>query len=185
MAADDGRGSGVGSSLRAGRLVAANVVAPALMAGCALLSGLTLEPVRTDASVALPTIVTPSPDRVAAARPSPPRPVRARGDLASWYGAWHHGRLTASGEAFDMEALTAAHPSFPLGTCLQVVHLANGRQVFVRVNDRGPYIPGRTIDLSYHAAELLDMVDDGVARVRLRKVQAAACDAGESGPTET
>ena len=185
MASAHGRLRRGGSTVRVGRSVAASVVAPALMAGCALLSGLTFEPVRTDASVASTTIVTPSPDRVAAARPSPARLARARGDLASWYGAWHHGRPTASGEAFDMEALTAAHPSLPLGTCLQVIHLANGRKVFVRVNDRGPYIPGRTIDLSYHAAELLDMVDDGVARVRLRKVQAAACDAGESGPTET
>jgi rare lipoprotein A len=185
MAADADHRWRVSASLRAGRSVAASVVAPALMAGCALLSGLTFEPVRTDASVPAATILTPSPDRLAAARPSPARHVRARVDLASWYGAWHHGRPTASGEAFDMSALTAAHPSLPLGTCLQVVHVANGRQVFVRVNDRGPYAPGRTIDLSYHAAEVLDMVDDGVARVRLRKVRAAACDAGESGPAET
>ncbi len=102
--------------------------------------------------------------------------VRARVDLASWYGSWHQGRPTASGEAFHMHALTAAHRSLPLGVCVEVVHLGNGRRVFVRVNDRGPYVPGRTIDLSYRAAQELDMVEDGLARVRIRGARPENCE---------
>jgi len=147
----------------------------ALIAGCALLSGIVVETgERPPAPVPSPRLVPP-PDRVAAQRA---RPAAARADVASWYGAWHHGRLTASGEAFDMDAFTAAHPSFPLGSCIEVVHLRNGRRVFVRVNDRGPYIPGRTIDVSYRAARDLDMVSTGLARVRLRTAKLEACGPG-------
>jgi rare lipoprotein A len=103
---------------------------------------------------------------------TPRRPL----DVASWYGEWHHGRPTASGEPFDREALTAAHPSLPLGACVEVTHLASGRHVFVRVNDRGPYVPGRTIDLSQRAAAELGMLDDGVARVRIRKAKPEVCE---------
>jgi rare lipoprotein A len=99
--------------------------------------------------------------------------------VASWYGAWHHGRPTASGEPFDMEDLTAAHRFLPLGACIEVTHLANGRRVFVRVNDRGPYVDGRTIDLSYRAAQELGMLDDGLARVRIRRAKSAACAGSE------
>jgi rare lipoprotein A (peptidoglycan hydrolase) len=101
---------------------------------------------------------------------------RARPDVASWYGEWHHGRPTASGEPFDMAAMTAAHRSMALGTCLEVKHLGNGRQVYVRVNDRGPYIPGRSIDLSLGAAQALGMVDSGLARVRIHRVTPERCD---------
>lgn len=102
--------------------------------------------------------------------------ARPRVDVASWYGVWHHGRPTASGEAFQMHELTAAHRSLPLGVCVEVVHLENGRGVFVRVNDRGPYVPGRTIDLSYRAAQELGMVEDGLARVRIRRVSPERCE---------
>lgn len=102
-------------------------------------------------------------------------PVRAHGDVASWYGSWHQGRLTASGEPYDMQAWTAAHPSLPLGTCVQVVNLSNGRHVEVRINDRGPYVAGRTIDVSYRAARELQMVDDGVAPVRITPVKPEKC----------
>jgi len=101
--------------------------------------------------------------------------VRPRGDVASWYGSWHQGRPTASGEPYDMQGWTAAHPSLPLGTCVQVVNLTNGRAVAVRVNDRGPYVAGRTIDLSYRAARELQMVDDGTAPVRITPVKAEKC----------
>ena len=87
--------------------------------------------------------------------------------LASWYGEFHHGRQTASGEVFDMTGLTAAHRTLPLGTRLRVTNLENGRIVRVRVNDRGPYVTGRILDLSHEAARLLDMVERGVAPVRL------------------
>ncbi len=86
---------------------------------------------------------------------------------ASWYGKPHHGRLTASGERFDMHALTAAHPTLPFGTRLRVVNVDNDRQVEVRINDRGPSVPGRIIDLSYAAARALGAVGAGTVPVKL------------------
>jgi rare lipoprotein A len=100
----------------------------------------------------------------------PPRDVQV--GVASWYGKPHHGRVTASGEVFNMYALTAAHPTLPLGSRVQVTNLENGRSVEVLINDRGPIIPGRIIDLSYAAAQRLGAVDDGVFRVRIRMLQA-------------
>jgi rare lipoprotein A len=86
---------------------------------------------------------------------------------ASWYGRAHHGRRTASGERFDMRALTAAHRTLPFDTVLRVTNLENGKNVTVRVNDRGPYVSGRIIDLSAAAAAALGMHEDGIANVRL------------------
>ena len=74
---------------------------------------------------------------------------------------------TASGERFDTHELTAAHPSLPFGTKLRVTNVSTGKSVTVRVNDRGPYVPGRVVDVSYSAAEALGMVDDGTAKVKL------------------
>lgn len=85
---------------------------------------------------------------------------------ASWYGKSFHGRTTASGEDFDMFELTAAHRQLPLGTYVRVTDLRNGKSVIVRVNDRGPYIKGRIVDLSYGAARMLDF-HAGVEKVRL------------------
>jgi rare lipoprotein A len=90
--------------------------------------------------------------------------------LASWYGGEHHGRRTASGEPFDMRALTAAHPTLPFGTRLRVTSLASGRAVEVRVNDRGPFVDGRVLDLSQEAARRLGALGAGIVRVRLRIV---------------
>jgi rare lipoprotein A len=90
---------------------------------------------------------------------------RAEGRLtgtASWYGDVHHGRRTASGEVFDMHGLTAAHRALPLGTRVRVTNLRNGRSVDVRINDRGPFVAGRIIDLSRAAAAALDGLDAGV-----------------------
>ena len=87
--------------------------------------------------------------------------------MASFYGEAFRGRPTASGEAFDPDALTAAHRTLPFGTCLRVESLDNGRSVRVRVTDRGPYAKGRLVDLSEAAARALDLVRQGVARVRL------------------
>lgn len=84
--------------------------------------------------------------------------------IASFY--WQ-GHTTASGERFDYTQLTAAHPTLPMGTLVRVTHLASGRSVLVRINDRGPFKPGRVIDLSLAAAEHLDMTRQGLARVRL------------------
>ena len=95
-----------------------------------------------------------------------PHGYRAEGQ-ASWYGAQHQGKPTASGERFDQNALTAAHRQLPFGTSVRVTHLGNGRQVTVRINDRGPFTKGRLIDLSRRAAEQLGMLRQGVAPVRI------------------
>lgn len=86
---------------------------------------------------------------------------------ASWYGRRFHGRLTASGSRFDMNALTAAHPDLPFGTRLRVTHLDSKRSVIVTVNDRGPFIKGRVIDLSRAAAGKLGFISSGLAQVRV------------------
>jgi rare lipoprotein A len=98
----------------------------------------------------------------------PPGDLDAPAGLASWYGPRHHGGLTASGEPFDMHELVAAHRTLPFGTQVRVINLDNGRTVVVRIVDRGPSVPGRVIDLSRAAAEALDMLDRGLARVRLQ-----------------
>jgi rare lipoprotein A len=100
--------------------------------------------------------------------PAPP-PVKdgVQVGVASWYGPGFHGRRTANGEIFDQHELTAAHPSRPLGTRVVVTNLANGRSVEVRVNDRGPFVHGRAIDLSYAAARALHMIGPGTAPVRI------------------
>lgn len=86
---------------------------------------------------------------------------------ASWYGKQFHGRTTASGEPYDMFQLTAAHRQLPLGTWVKVTNVRNGRSVTVRINDRGPYVGNRIIDLSYGAAQMLGVRANGVAKVRL------------------
>lgn len=104
-------------------------------------------------------------------QPTPFRPDRkaaekrvASDGLASFYTG---GTQTASGDRFDTYQLTAAHPTLPFGTRLRVTSVATGRSVTVRVNDRGPFIPGRVVDLSYSAAERLGMLERGVAKVKL------------------
>lgn len=113
----------------------------------------------------------------ASCAPMRPRPAAARPGaravevgLASWYGPGFHGRRTASGEPYDMRALTAAHPAHPFGTRVRVTNLANGRRVVVRINDRGPFVGGRVIDLSRAAASALGIIGPGVARVRVEVV---------------
>lgn len=90
--------------------------------------------------------------------------------LASWYGPRFHGRLTANGEKFNQNAMTAAHRKFPLGSKVEVTNLDNGKSVIVRINDRGPYSGKRIIDLSKAAAAELDMLHDGVAKVGIKQV---------------
>ncbi|WP_369958775.1 septal ring lytic transglycosylase RlpA family protein [Pseudomonas benzenivorans] len=87
---------------------------------------------------------------------------------ASYYGARHHGKKTASGERFDQHALTAAHRSLPFGSRVRVTNLRNDKSVVVRINDRGPYARGRIIDLSKEAAARLDMLRAGVVPVRVQ-----------------
>jgi rare lipoprotein A len=104
------------------------------------------------------------------------RPFTERG-LASWYGRKFHGRPTASGETYDMYAMTAAHPTMPLPSYARVRNPANGREVVVRVNDRGPFHPGRIIDLSYTAALKLDLLR-GVAAVEVERLTQDAIRSG-------
>ncbi len=87
--------------------------------------------------------------------------------LASWYGKDFHGRKTANGEVYDMYKLTAAHKTLPLGVYARVTNLENGKEIKVKVNDRGPFIRGRFLDLSYGAAKELGMVEAGVGKVEL------------------
>jgi len=86
---------------------------------------------------------------------------------ASWYGEYFQGKETASGEPYDMRDFTAAHPTLPLGTFVKVTNLRNGKAVVVRINDRGPVVDGRIIDVSYNAARALGFKERGLQRVRL------------------
>jgi len=90
---------------------------------------------------------------------------------ASWYGEEFARRPTASGERYDPSKLTGAHRTLPLGSRVRVTNLLNGRSVLVTINDRGPYMPRREIDLSYGAARVLGIVRRGVARVRIELVE--------------
>jgi len=107
-----------------------------------------------------------------------------REGVASWYGPGFHGRKTANGEVFDQNAMTAAHPTLPMPSLVEVTNLANRRKVVVRVNDRGPYAHDRLIDLSKAVADRLGFVHLGTARVRVRFVGPASLDPGApTGPT--
>jgi peptidoglycan lytic transglycosylase len=120
-----------------------------VMAACALLAGCATQP----------------PSR-SAAPPLAPRVTSVEG-VASWYGPGFHGHRTSSGAVYDQEDLTAASTLFPLGTHLLVTNLANSRAVEVIVNDHGPYVKGRQIDLSHKAAKVLGVIGPGTARVRM------------------
>lgn len=91
--------------------------------------------------------------------------------LASWYGRQFHGRQTANGERFDMHGMTAAHKSLPLGCTVRVTNKANGKSVIVKVNDRGPFVGNRVLDLSYAASKALGFTDKGVTNVHIEVLQ--------------
>ena len=115
-------------------------------------------------------------------RYQPVKPDDTVRGLASWYGKDFHGKPTANGETYDMYGVTAAHRELPLGTVVDVTHLGNGRKVRVRINDRGPFVRGRILDLSYGAAQKLGMVGEGVAKVEIRVVSVGG---GTAGPIST
>src|SRR5579872_137138 len=104
--------------------------------------------------------------------------------IASWYGPTFYGKYTANGELYDGSALTAAHRTLPMPVNVRVTNLENGKSIVVRVNDRGPYARGRIIDLSKRAAELLDVVQTGTARVRVTYLSRADLNGGPP-PSET
>ena len=95
--------------------------------------------------------------------------IKDRG-IASWYGEQFHGKQAANGEIFDMAAMTAAHRTLPLGSMVRVVNLTNGKHVRVRINDRGPYVNGRILDLSHAAAAQLGMVEGGLSVIQLEVI---------------
>ena len=101
--------------------------------------------------------------------------------IASWYGHPFHGRTTSTGETYDMYAMTAAHKTLPLPTYVRVTDLDTGNRVVVRVNDRGPFVEGRVIDLSYIAAVKLGIADRGTARVEVRAPDPPAVDPPPTG----
>jgi rare lipoprotein A len=104
-------------------------------------------------------------------RISAPLAPAAESGTASFYAGKYHGKPTASGEIFDMRQLTAAHPRLAFGTVVKVTNTENNRSVLVRINDRGPFVAGRVIDLSLAAAEELRMVKSGLAQVKLEIVR--------------
>jgi rare lipoprotein A len=109
--------------------------------------------------------------------------VNAETGLASWYGPEFHGRPTSSREIFDMNDMTAAHRTLPFGTYVMVTNLGNKRSAVVRINDRGPFVRGRIIDLSYAAARVLGIVGPGTARVRLETLRGFKTAEGSKQPT--
>jgi peptidoglycan lytic transglycosylase len=104
--------------------------------------------------------------------------------VASWYGSSYHGRLTANGEVYDMYALTAAHPTLQLPSVVEVVNLENGRSLVLRVNDRGPFVDDRLIDLSLAAARALGFERQGLAQVQVRYLGLARLDEAPIRPGE-
>ncbi len=115
-------------------------------------------------------------------RYEPPRSGATVRGVASWYGKDFHGKPTASGVIYDMHGLTAAHRELPLGTVVDVRNLENGRKVRVEINDRGPFIKGRIIDLSYGAAKKIGMAEAGLAKV---EVSIVSVGQGKNGPART
>jgi len=104
--------------------------------------------------------------------PKPPRIGYTEKGIASWYGIPYHGRRSANGEVYDMEKLTAAHRTFPFDTWVRVHDLDSGKQIDVRITDRGPFVKGRIIDLSKAAARNIEMLGPGLAKVRIEVIRA-------------
>ncbi len=105
-----------------------------------------------------------------------PKTIRSGGmeeGMASYYAEEFHGRKTSNGETYDMNSMTAAHPSFPFNTKVKVTNLDNGKSIVVRINDRGPFKKNRIIDLSYMAAKELEMIGPGTAFVRVEVIEPA------------
>lgn len=127
-------------------------------------------PHNSSRSLSIALLLTLLPGMLLAATPDKKTPGRlfmvARG-TASYYADFFHGRLTANGERFNMHSLTAAHKTLPFGSMVRVTNLDNGKSVMVRINDRGPYVDGRIIDLSLGAARELGMVRHGIGQVIL------------------
>lgn len=148
------------------------LVLTVFVAGCAHQHPRRLPPSPPPTTTPEPT-PTPAPPPPAAGGPRVTTPGKLIEEgIASWYGVPYHGRRAANGEIYDMNKLTAAHRTLPFNTIVRVVNVKNGRSTEVRIIDRGPFVEGRIIDLSLAAAREIDMVADGVARVRLELLSA-------------
>jgi len=112
--------------------------------------------------------------------PADAKPIATETGLASWYGPPYHNRRGSNGEVYNMHAMTAAHRTYPLGSIVRVTNVKTGHSALVRITDRGPFIPGRVLDLSLAAARKLDVWQPGVAEVKVELMQSAAT-AGASG----
>jgi rare lipoprotein A len=121
----------------------------------------------------------------APAVPAAPSPGWTETGIASWYGNPYHGRRTSSGEVFDMNQMTAAHRTLPFGAMVKVTNLDNRKTVSVRINDRGPFVEGRIIDLSHAAAKEIGLIGPGTARVRLELTGYANPEAANQPPLFT
>jgi len=115
-----------------------------------------------------------SPNQKSVSKQSQPKPLAVWECTTSWYGEDFDGQPTATGEMYDMYAATAAHPTLPLGSIVRVVNTRNHRSQVVRINDRGPYIEGRELDVSYAVAQKLGFDQRGLARVRLELLEVPA-----------
>jgi len=113
-------------------------------------------------------LITPVVQAPLSARPSnPPKPIKVWSGVASWYGGEFDGRTTASGQVYDMFAATAAHPWLPFGSLLRVTNPRTGQSQIVRINDRGPFMCDRELDVSFIVASRLGLIESGVARLRI------------------
>jgi rare lipoprotein A len=129
----------------------------------------------TSAALSWPLLVlliTPGVQAPLAARPSTPlKAIRVWSGLASWYGQEFDGKKTASGQIYDMFAATAAHPWLPFGSLLRLTDLETGHSQLVRINDRGPFIDDRELDVSYLVASRLGLIERGVARIQIELLE--------------
>ena len=117
-------------------------------------------------------LITPGVQAPLAARQStPPKALKVWSGVASWYGQAFDGKKTASGEVYDMFAATAAHPSLPFGSLLRITNPKTGPSQLVRINDRGPFVDDRELDVSFLVASRLDLIGNGIARVRIELLE--------------
>jgi rare lipoprotein A len=134
-------------------------------------------PVPQQQPTAIPPTETPSPNAGEDEKiqlPADAKPIFEETGMASWYGAPYHNRRGSNGEVYNMHAMTAAHLTLPLGSIVRVTNLKTDHSVLVRITDRGPFVPGRILDLSLAAAKALDVYLPGVAKVRLEVMQSPA-----------
>ena len=167
------------AQVRSLSLLGASVLVAAILAGCVKRQSAAHSPAQTPSSASSPA----SQPQIAPAGPSPrsgPPPATERRPVvpgeyveegvASWYGVPFNGRRTSNGETYDMHEFTAAHRTLPFNAVVRVTNLRNGKQTQVRINDRGPFVADRVIDLSLSAAEAIEMVGPGTAQVRLEVI---------------